>query len=484
MSFSKFGRSIANAFRTRAARVIRPRPPHGVEGLEARQLFSTYTFSDLGVLPGDYASYPEDVNNLGQVVGFSRGTSVERAFLYSGGALTDLGTGDQSVASAINDQGVVVGMRTDADGTPGYAPFRYAGGTFATLPGLASATDINNNGQISGSTHVPGSLYDDRAAFADGTTVIDLHPSWDTDPAGSTGAVAISQDGTKVAGNGEDPMPGGVGQYAFVYSGGTATRIPELPPVDTTHGSFATRATDVNDRGDVVGYSGGHAFFYSNGSTVDLGSLGTGLSAAEGINNLGHVVGMTNLDNGDTDRAFIYRDGVMTDLNTLVSNRTPAPLVGAKAISDAGHVTGLYRARDGSYHGYLLTPDAPTGSGDTTAPTADTHAGTLRRDADGIYTLKVTYTDDTAIDAGSLGTGDLLVTGPNGYSQFARFVDSGLTDDRRLSVTYQILATDGLWDFADNGLYTISIVAGEVTDTSGNAVAAGELDTFVVAFRR
>ena len=66
-----------------------------------------YTMIDLGALPGGIDSTAKGINNLGQVVGSSdtTGSILGHAFLYSGGAMQDLGTlgGDGSGASSINN---------------------------------------------------------------------------------------------------------------------------------------------------------------------------------------------------------------------------------------------------------------------------------------------------------------------------------------------------------------------------------------------
>ena len=53
---------------------------------------------------------------------------------------------------------------------------------------------------------------------------------------------------------------------------------------------------------------------------VDLGTLGGATSVALGINNLGQVVGGADLATGFR-HAFLWDDGVMTDLGTLGSDR-------------------------------------------------------------------------------------------------------------------------------------------------------------------
>jgi probable HAF family extracellular repeat protein len=50
---------------------------------------------------------------------------------------------------------------------------------------------------------------------------------------------------------------------------------------------------------------------------TDLGTLGGTFAAAEGINNRGWVEGLSNLAGDHEQRAFLWRNGVMTDLGTL-----------------------------------------------------------------------------------------------------------------------------------------------------------------------
>lgn len=86
----------------------------------------------------------------------------------------------------------------------------------------------------------------------------------------------------------------------------------------------------------------------------DLGTLGVGggnYGAAYGVNASGHVVGTS------ADHAFLYRDGVLHDLGTLVVNLGHWHLSAASAINDAGQIVGW-----GVYKGwpaaFVLTPVA------------------------------------------------------------------------------------------------------------------------------
>ena len=68
---------------------------------------------------------------------------------------------------------------------------------------------------------------------------------------------------------------------------------------------------------------------------VDLGTLGGASSEALGVNNLGDVVGSAATADGQS-HAFLYRNGRMVDLGTLVGGTTSH----ATAISDAGVIVG------------------------------------------------------------------------------------------------------------------------------------------------
>ena len=98
------------------------------------------------------------------------------------------------------------------------------------------------------------------------------------------------------------------------------------------------------------------AFRWSpRGGTDNLGTLpGDANSQAMGINSRGQVVGVS-FGGSSGSRAFIWQDGVMTDLNDLVD--TDDVLLSAQHINDAGQITGRLRSSaTGETLAFVATP--------------------------------------------------------------------------------------------------------------------------------
>ncbi len=142
---------------------------------------------------------------------------------------------------------------------------------------------------------------------------------------------------------------------------------------EPTAGSYANA---VNNKGQVVGLSSignpastfyaTHAFLSdpNGGALHDLGSLSSGSSGANGINDAGDVVGYYNDFNiSHGQHAFLFTNGTMLDLNTLIVSGSGYATSGftmttAKGISNSGFITGIGTSADGSTHAFLLTPEA------------------------------------------------------------------------------------------------------------------------------
>ena len=151
------------------------------------------------------------------------------------------------------------------------------------------------------------------------------------------------------------------------------------------------------------------------------------------------------------------------------------------AANYSGPDSFTYRANDGTVNGNTATVsitvnpvnDAPAAVYSEVAPGGPTGGGPY-------HWFKVSYSDiDGSVAFGTIGNGDVQVTGPGGYSQPGTLanltVASGVW-----TATYRIPAPGGTWNAPDNGTYTVSMRAGEVSDNSGASAAAGTLATFNV----
>ncbi|MGA2497052.1 MAG: Calx-beta domain-containing protein [Tepidisphaeraceae bacterium] len=97
------------------------------------------------------------------------------------------------------------------------------------------------------------------------------------------------------------------------------------------------------------------------------------------------------------------------------------------------------------------------------------------------YRFTAVYTDNAAMSLASVATGNISVTGPNGYSQLATLLSKKLsTDGKSVTAVYSIPAPGGSWDPSDDGTYTILVVANQVKDAAGNSLVAGGLGTIAV----
>ncbi len=124
-----------------------------------------------------------------------------------------------------------------------------------------------------------------------------------------------------------------------------------------------------------------------------------------------------------------------------------------------------------------------TGSFDSDPPRASLSVAGLTLTGPQGHPCSVTYTDASAVRLNRLDSGDLHVTGPNGYSQQAGFLGADLASDGSpLTGSYSIPAPNAVaWNAADNGVYTVTLRPGEVEDTFGNVNPATTLGTLTVA---
>ncbi|MGD8450727.1 MAG: hypothetical protein PVJ57_02815 [Phycisphaerae bacterium] len=305
-----------------------------------------------------------DVNNHGQVVGTSYTASGTRmAYLWDNGTMTDLLAGQtgvtQGLAWGINNNGQVAGWygRTSGDNRG----FSWDAGAVTTLnpPGNSSTCwsegmGINDAGVIVGSYETGGS-----PEFAACTWQVGQSEPSSLIPA-VPGSVFYSGHRINNLGQTTGYWMGDGPWRAYAFDGETSKDLGTIGESDWCY----AEAWGINDSGQIVGYSDLvpdeiiHATLWEQGNIIDMGHLGGNYSFAWDINNLGVAVGVSSTDSGQT-HAFIWEDGVMTDLNDFLPAGSGWVLREGIAISDTGWIAGN-GTYNGQNRGFVLLIPEPT----------------------------------------------------------------------------------------------------------------------------
>jgi len=359
-----------------------------------------YQVTNLSSLGGP-VSRGDSINNRSWVAGYSTlaGGQTRHASLWRDGSQTDLGTLGGPNSSVVwpvkNEIGVITGIAQKAEADPlnedwscsaffpGSAPtghiclgFAWRRGVMRELPTLGGnngfATGANNRDEVVGwaentvhdPTCVPPQVLQFRAVVwtlgGDRPRELPLIPG-DT----SSAATAINDQGQVVGISGICDQAVGrfTAAHAVLWERGKVTDIGNL-------GANAWNTPmAINQQGDVAGFADTpgddpnqanflHAFLWTKHDGIrDLGALpGDVFSEALGINDQGQVVG-TSCDANGACRAFLYQDGQMTDLNTLVAPGYTDVLTTAQDINDRGEITGrAFNASTGEKPAFLATP--------------------------------------------------------------------------------------------------------------------------------
>jgi probable HAF family extracellular repeat protein len=349
------------------------------------------------------------INDHGWVAGWSNlPDGSRRAALWKDGSVTKLGTlgGPSSAVPwiGLNNAGTIAGVSHTDEADPldedwacelvGFLPettdlicrgFVWENELMLELPTLGGnhgfATGINNRGEIVGWAETP---VHDRTCSPSAAQVLQFRAViWDPKE-GSNGkikarelppfeddatsaATAINDNGQAVGISGDCDQA--VGRFSARHAvlwekNGKPTELPNLG------GTSWHTPMDINANGDVVGFSNpdepgdetgefiSRAFFWPYGAATaqDLGTLGDDpVSEAFAINSQRTVVGISFGDPAVGPRAFIWENGVMTDLNLL--DDTDDVLLSAQDINDAGQITGRLRDQaNGEVLAFIANP--------------------------------------------------------------------------------------------------------------------------------
>jgi len=76
---------------------------------------------------------------------------------------------------------------------------------------------------------------------------------------------------------------------------------------------------------------------------------------ALGINDSGEIVGLS-LDANFDPHPYLWKNGMMTGLSSLIPANSPLSLLIACSINSSGEIVGLAVTTTGEVHGYLATP--------------------------------------------------------------------------------------------------------------------------------
>jgi probable HAF family extracellular repeat protein len=285
----------------------------------------------LRALPGAFESLALDINNDGQVAGFSsRGVrdryacdlfgetppcgwaTQVRAVIWRHGVISDLGTlgGPDAIVAAQNDQGEIAGesytsdqINADTSLLP-QAPFLWRNGRMINLGTLGGhngqANWLNDRGEVVGQSNLSGDATFNAFRW-NGRRMIDLTPraarssaNWINDQGDVTGWTCASLRSVCTG---------------FLWRQGKLTVLPivgsgalgAVPHCINDHDQVVGHETDANDKEIMAAlWAGGHG--YDLNRLVARSSLR--MISANYINDRGDIVGYGTLPNGD-ERMFL-----------------------------------------------------------------------------------------------------------------------------------------------------------------------------------
>jgi probable HAF family extracellular repeat protein len=229
------------------------------------------------------------------------------------------------------------------------------------------ASAINNRGEAVG--YAEDGAVDSTCPAGTTNNRIDLSALW----------VNGKAEALPLVGSDVDAVAWGINDQgqAVGYSGNCTTAIHAVMWKDKTAfvlqdlgGTGSNFGYAISNRGQIAGEVGsadGTTFYAAvwqsgaDGAVTNIGVLPGDFAAfATGINNRGQVVGNNFDSNFNWSHGFIWPDGVMTDLNTLIPADSNLFIISASNINDRGQISGMATVlsgpRAGDIDSYLLTP--------------------------------------------------------------------------------------------------------------------------------
>jgi len=341
---------------------------------------------DLGALSGGASSLSTWISPNGLIAGISQNGEIDplnpsfsevRAVLWKNGQITNLGTlpgGYESWANAVNTRAQVVGLATNTvrDDDSLLPPtqaraFLWQNGVMQDLGTLggndAVATLVNEQGQIVGESYTSSapSAYCAQIDFPL-TTGAFLWQNGQMTNLGSFGGTCTFASDLNNRGQvvGLSTLSGDLEQHPFLWDQGVLTDLG-------TFGGSRGNAIANNEAGEIVGWAmipgdeAVRAFHWKNGTMTDLGAVDSDpCSDAFAINSASQIIGISGTCDFENVRGFLLeKGGAMTDLDSFVPPGSALHLELPTAINDRGEIAGLGFLPGGDQHAFLLIPCGP-----------------------------------------------------------------------------------------------------------------------------
>lgn len=215
----------------------------------------------------------------------------------------------------------------------------------------------------------------------------------------------------------------------------------------------------------------GFCHFPANGeSDYDYGNPRSVLSTAEDFLNYPNLTGATTLVSRDTwsrrEDAPTYYPDYHKDYLAWMFGHLPR----ASGTTPDGRQSNWwkYLYNFNNYEANTGLPKPFKANAYTTIVTAGTD-----------YTFTVSLSSAYDVRKNSINSGDVVVSGPNGFTQPATLV--GLSSPKNCNymvATYKITAPGGTWDYMDNGSYNVSLNQNAVQDKNNRSADSGFIGTF------
>lgn len=335
--------------------------PHGDPDAETKP---RYAITDLGAAAGkprrgSPIASANSINAKGQVVGWISFGDRERAFLWEDGRTTYLTPADDTYSALrINDRGQIlihhnVPMLEDQpprpEGPLKARSFLRDGGKMIDL-GMMHAQDLNNRGQVVGTTEIDG---ESRLVLWEAGRLTDLSRRGVTGRFASFHRYALNDRGQVI---------------------GTCDWLRQEKPRNSTWRGFLwdqgrviylgdnVRPEAINERGQIVAHRRGDDLgplvLMDDQASRHLAPLRPrpSVTLVMAIDDKGQAVG-TDVRLGEGSRAVRWIAGTPIELTTLIPADSGWTLEWAHDINERGQIVGSGRL-NGRSHAYLLTPSS------------------------------------------------------------------------------------------------------------------------------